>query len=192
MPARPPPAAPRTSETDPIEVAIIDTSRPGSVALTFAPGKHGSSAYAERGWARDLEQDLERLAGHHGAGLLVCLLEDQELASLAIPDLVARAARRMRVLRLPIRDGGVPPEVARVEALVTAIDEAARAGTNVVIHCRGGLGRAGVVGGCYLAHIGLDPDEIFARLRRRHPTSCPETDGQRAFIRAFAASARGR
>jgi len=91
----------------------------------------------------------------------------------------------MKVLRLPIPDGGVLPSPAPVREVVTAIHAAALAGTNTVIHCRGGLGRAGTVGGCYLKHIGKNDDEVFATLRKRHTTSCPETAAQREFVRAF-------
>lgn len=176
----------KTSDSHPLYVTAIDESRPGRVGLTFAPGKHCAGAYAGGVWKRDLVKDLDHLVAEYRTGLLVCLLEDHELRALHIPTLVEEAGKRMTVLRLPIRDGGVLPEVAPVRQLVATIERAASAGTNVVIHCRGGLGRAGTIGGCYLKHVGLGDAEVFAALRRRHKTSCPETEQQRAFIRAFA------
>lgn len=181
---------PFTSDSHPIYVTVVDTSRPGHVALTFAPGKHDEGAYSGATWARDLRTDLDRLVSEYRTGLLVVLLSDHELAMLGIPDLVAEAEKRMQVLRLPIPDGGVPSDVAAVRELVMAIGQAAAEGKNVVIHCRGGLGRAGLIGGCFLASLGLSEKEVFARLARRHPTSCPETQAQREWIRGFCASFR--
>ena len=175
----------KTSDSHPLYVTQIDDSRPGKVGLTFAPGKHCAGAYAGGFWARDLAKDLDHLVAEYKTGLLVCLLEDHELSALKIPSLIDEAAKRMSVLRLRIPDGGVLPSAKPVRELVTAIENAALADTNVVIHCRGGLGRAGTVGGCYLKHIGRTDEQVFAALRKRHKTSCPETAGQREFIRAF-------
>ncbi|MCC6622731.1 MAG: dual specificity protein phosphatase family protein [Deltaproteobacteria bacterium] len=182
-----PPSAPKTSDSHPLYVSIIDDSRPGRVGLTFAPGKRSDSAIDGGTWARDLDKDLDRLVSEYRAGLLVSLVEDHELTLLGIPRLVEEAARRMRVLRLPIVDGSVPTDAAAVRELVTQIARAADEGTNVVIHCRGGLGRAGLIGGCYLRHSGFTADEALERLRRRHPTKCPESAAQRDWIRRFGA-----
>jgi protein-tyrosine phosphatase len=176
---------PKTSDTDPLYVTWIDESLQGKVGLTFAPGKRGAGAWAGGVWHRDLKKDLDHLVAAHDVGLLVCLLEDHELRSLEIPTLVDEAARRMAVRRLPIPDGGVLPDMGPVRTVVQGIEKAARGGTNVVIHCRGGLGRAGTVGGCFLKHLGHTDDDVFAALRKRHATSCPETEAQRLFIRAF-------
>lgn len=182
----------KTSDSHPLYVTTIDRSRPGTVSLTFAPGKRGTGKYADGTWARDLTKDLDRLVTTYQTGLLVCLLEDHELRALKIPALIEEARKRMAVLRRPIPDGGVLPSVAPVQHLVVAIERAASAGTNVVIHCRGGLGRAGTIGGCYLKHLGHSDDEVFAALRKRHHTSCPENEAQRAFIRAFGARTTSR
>jgi ADP-ribosylglycohydrolase/protein-tyrosine phosphatase len=200
----------KTSLTDPLYVTWLhaepDDARPGvralrgRVGITFAPGKRSDGLFVRARWERDLALDLDALVAQQ-VGLLVCLLEDPELTLLGIPDLIPRASERMRVLRLPIPDGGLPPDAAAVRAVVSEVVRRAEAGTksaadpadsgdNVVIHCRGGLGRAGTIGGCVLRALGLSADETFARLRRRHAKSCPETEAQRAYVRAFAPELR--
>lgn len=185
----------KTSLTDPLYVTWLHAepkdAQPGvrasrgRVGITFAPGKRSDGLFVRARWERDLALDLDALVAQQ-VGLLVCLLEDPELTLLGIPDLIVRASERMRVLRLPIPDGGLPPDGAAVRAVVSEVVRRAEAGTNVVIHCRGGLGRAGTIGGCVLRALGLSADETFARLRRRHAKSCPETEAQRAYVRAFA------
>ncbi len=76
------------------------------------------------------------------------LLESDEMARLGIPNLGDEVRRRNRPwLHMPIRDADTPSpgfearwpaERARLRSLLTA-------GNNVLIHCRGGLGRAGMV-----------------------------------------------
>ena len=175
----------KTSITHPLYTTIIDDSLPGTVSLTMAPGKHCEGLFAGGHWQRDVVTDLDRLVETYNIGLLVCLLEDHELESLQIPHLITEADARMEVLRLPIKDGGISDDLDAVRDLVDAIEDAAEAGIDVVIHCRGGLGRAGTIGGCYLRQRGYSDDEIFARLRERDAKHCPETAAQRAFIRAF-------
>ena len=173
----------KTSTTHAIIVNWIHTDRPGKVGLTFAPGKKARGIDGH--WHRDLATELDHLVNEYSAGLLVCLLQNHELQLLQIPGLIEAAITRMQVIRLPIPDGGVLPDAGPVRDVVAAIDSATRAGVNVVIHCRGGLGRAGTVGGCFLKSIGFDDDDTFTALKERHTHRCPETERQRQFIRAF-------
>ncbi len=175
----------KTSVTHPIRIDWILETLPGRIGLTFAPGKHATAAFEGGRWERDLRADLAKLKAD-GMGLQLCLLEDHELESLQIPRLVEEAEALGIVLRrLPIRDGDVPAAIEPVRAVVAEILAAAKAGTNVVIHCRGGLGRAGTIGGCALVASGFTPDAALERLRERRGPSCPENPDQKAFLRAF-------
>lgn len=180
-------AASRTSSSHPIRVDWINDDLPGKIGLTFAPGKRARSTYQAGRWERDLRMDLDRLVDVHGMRVQVCLLEDHELKHLKIPTLIEDAtARGVRVVRLPIPDAGVLPELSPVQAIVDDIITAARAGNNVVIHCAGGLGRAGTIGGCVLARLGKSSDEALEVLISVRSPNCPETEEQRNFIRRFA------
>jgi protein-tyrosine phosphatase len=176
---------PMTSVTHPICVDWIAEGLPGRIGLTFAPGKHNDSTFGGT-WERDLAADLDRLVREFQMQVQVCLLEDHELHRLRIAALVEEAERRgVRVHRLPIPDGGVLPDVAPVRALVDQIVAAAQGGHTVVIHCAGGLGRAGIIGGCALVRLGASPDEALEILRTRRSPHCPETAEQRDVIRRF-------
>jgi protein-tyrosine phosphatase len=177
---------PRTSVTHPIRVDFLPTpGLPGRVGMTFAPGKKSDSAYGSP-WDRDLATDLDRLVQHHGIHVLVCLLEDHELHRLQIPDLVPAAeSRGLTVHRLPIPDGGVLPSTHSVRALVTTIANHARAGRSIAIHCRGGLGRAGTIAGCFLVDQGMTPDQAIDTLHEVRSHNSPETPQQEAFIARF-------
>lgn len=181
-----------TSVTHPIRIDWLDPSVAGPVGLTFAPGKKSISLSGVR-WDRDLDVDLTALIAQ-GVGVLVCLLEDRDLAPNGIADLFVQAEQHgLEVLRLPIPDQGVPADPGDVDRHLDALDARVRAGSKVVIHCLGGLGRTGVIGGCWLIRRGLSADEALAMLRQvRNDDRCPETHGQRAFIESYAVRLRER
>ena len=176
----------RTSETDPIRVAWLQADLRGRIGVTFAPGKSTTHLSADP-WDRDLDTDLEQLAGAHGVRLLVPLIEDHELLTLRIPRLQRRAEHfGMAVARLPIADGGVPRQAA-ARPLVDLAVSVARAGYNVCFHCRGGLGRAGTLAACTLVRLGMDAQAAMAQVRAVRPGAIENTEQER-FVQHFAAA----
>jgi len=178
----------RTSETDPIRVDWLPDQRtPGKVGITIAPGKHSVSLHSSGRWERDLGKDLEALANEWKTHVLLCLLESRDLRRLQIPDLVKRAAvHGVELISFPIRDGSVPRDTASVRGLVATMGHHTREGKNVVVQCEGGLGRSGIIAGCYLAAEGFNVRDVFEMLHRTRGQNCPETEEQRQFIRDFA------
>lgn len=155
----------------------------GRLGVTFAPGKKARSAYGSP-WSRDLDLDLGRMRQALGVEVLVPLVEDDELLHLAIPDLVPKAeALGMTVHRLPIPDGEVP-EPAAALLLVDRIVAALAAKQTVVVHCRGGLGRAGTIAACTLVRLGETPKDAMATVRRVRPGAI-ENRRQERFVEQF-------
>ena len=93
------------------------------------------------------------------------------------------AERELRLVRFPIPDGGVPPgRPAAVQSIVDAVNE----GENVVMHCMGGLGRAGTIGAWMLVAAGDDVETALLQVRDARGPNAPETEDQRNFVRRFA------
>lgn len=183
--ADPPPDPP--IHVDWVAPALLGDGLPGRLGVTILPGKRGTSVrYPGLVYRRDARTDLDRLRAL-GAGLLVLLVEDDELQRWGDPDLVDHAAAAgVRVHRLPIRDGDPPPSLAAVDALLAEI-VAARAEADVVVACMGGVGRSGTIAACALVASGQSPDGAVAHLRAvRHPTAV-ETRQQVEFVAAYAA-----
>jgi hypothetical protein len=103
-----------------------------------------------------------------GAAAVVTLVEQAELRELQIEDLEKEVRRRfIEWHHLPITDVAVPDagfgrswpaDAARLQALIDA-------GANVLIHCRGGLGRAGMVAARLLVERGVDPEAAMKDVR---------------------------
>ena len=154
---------------------------PGRLGLTFAPGKKDPGR-----WDRDLDEDLIRLRREFGAHLLACLIEKHEFDLLEIPDLLERAsAHGLETAWFPIPDLGAPPSLDGLAKLVDGILAAAEAGRTVVVHCRGGLGRAGLVAAACLVAVGNEPMRAIAAVRSVRPGAV-ETRVQERCVVEFA------
>jgi len=121
-----------------------------------------------------------------GAGLVVTLAETAELEALGVPDLGARVrAAGLAWLHLPVRDYGVPD--AAFEAAWTTGGAAIRtrllAGRDVMLHCRGGLGRSGMIAARLLVELGMEAGAAIAAVRAARPGAI-ETAAQEAHVRA--------
>lgn len=177
----------RTSKTHPLRIDWLDEPPESSfVGLTFAPGKRCNSSFGYR-WERDLELDLEVLSDADTSAL-VCLMEDHELAPNGLAELLPTAhSRGLEVLRLPIQDGCIPDDIARVDVLLDAIEDHVARRQRVVIHCLGGLGRTGTIAGCFLVRRGMTTAEAIELLHRLRGDRCPENAGQQGFIARYEA-----
>ena len=181
---------PKTSDAYPIGVNFLPPEAievSGKIGMTFAPGKKGPGR--DGNWDRHLDQDLKRLKEGYGASLLVCLLEPQELTLLHIEDLFDRAREHeISTVRLPMPDGGVPADPRALEGVVQRIVSTAKEARNVIVHCRGGLGRTGLVVACCLVSAGRDAKTATELVRAARPGAI-ENGTQERWIRQFA---RGR
>jgi ADP-ribosyl-[dinitrogen reductase] hydrolase len=175
----------RTSRESPLAIAEV-TLPPGAgrLGLTLCPGKKDPVL----GWDRDLGEDLARIQAW-GASTVVTLLEEQEFRLLRIESLGADVARLgMAWLHLPIRDVEVPDgRFERTwETEGPALHRRLDAGERVLIHCRGGLGRTGLVAALILVERGSEPRVAIDRVRAVRPHAV-ETRAQEDYVLAAAA-----
>ncbi len=177
----------KTSRDSPLRVDWLDADAAGGrLGITLAPGKHDRSVEFDGRWARSLSADLDRLRKHHLADLLICLLEDAELKRIGLGAYFTEAAARgFEVHCLPIADGATPTDEPALAELLATITDALVVGRSVVVHCAGGLGRAGVVVGCHLRQRAIPPEESLRLLRGARGPRCPENEAQRDFIRRW-------
>ena len=161
----------RTSITHPIAIAEIRAGLGmGRIGVTFCPGKKQANAFSGV-WQRDLCVDLDAIADW-GAAAVVTLIEDHELESLQVTPLGESVAdRHMLWFHLPIPDVTAPDE--RFDKAWREAGKSLRAiirdGFDVLVHCKGGLGRAGTIAARLLVELGWRPDDAIAAVRRVRP-----------------------
>ena len=174
---------PITSISHPLQ---IDSVSPGPgmgrIGITFCPGKCDPNGMTGS-WERDLDLDLDAVKDW-GASAVVTLLEDWELEYLGVQDIGREVIRRkMSWFQLPIADGEIPDQ-AFEEAWQEAGEELRsilRSGGNVVVHCRGGLGRAGMIASRLLIELGMKPGTAMAEVREAR-LGAIETDEQALYV----------
>jgi ADP-ribosyl-[dinitrogen reductase] hydrolase len=177
----------RTSQDHPLEIAELDLPRAaGLVGITLCPGKIDPDA-ATGGWQRDLGLDLDR-ARDWGAALVVTLTEAKELSRLGVPHLGTEVGRRhMGWLHLPIVDAEAPDALfeAGWPAASRRIHGLLAQGFHVLLHCKGGLGRAGTVAAHLAVEHGMPAERAIAAVRAVRPGAI-ETAVQEAHVRRAA------
>lgn len=160
----------RTSETHPLKIAEVAFPRGGRIGMTFCPGKVQPDALSGA-WDRNLDADLAEIQAW-GARVVVSLVEHHELDVLQVPDLGNRTKDHgMQWLHMPIVDQGIPGASwedvwkERAPGLHAILDE----NGNVLIHCKGGLGRTGLVAARLLVERGTPPGQAIKLVRHVRP-----------------------
>jgi protein-tyrosine phosphatase len=183
-----------TSEMHPIYVDFVSdehTKTPGRLGMTFAPGM---KTIGMRGrWERDLTSDLRILREKYGTDVLVSVMEEHEYQGYKIPELFEQdLIEDIEVLRFAIEDMNIPKEAEadEYEALIQDIVDRMRQGKNVVVHCRGGLGRTGTVAACVLVALGLHSADEAINAVRKARRGTVQTSEQEDFVRLFEGSLR--
>lgn len=161
----------RTSLTHPLQIAEVQASSAhGRIGITFCPGKRQPGAMSGN-WQRDLDLDCDAIRAW-GAAAVVSLIEQHEMEALDVLRLgEAVEARGMDWHHLPIRDVSVPS--ASFEKAWGEVGPQLRAlirnGSSVLVHCKGGLGRAGMIAARLLVELGMAPEEAIAEVRSVRP-----------------------
>jgi protein-tyrosine phosphatase len=175
------------------------------VGLSVAPGKR-TKGRDGKVYERSLQKDLEQLQDNHRVALIVCLLNESELRSLGVQlaDYKKRAAALgMTFLHIPVVEMAPFEEPRTVLEACEAIDEmlAGNSIDRALIHCRGGVGRAGTFAACYCMHRAQDsrncpelvkkgeryaPQDAIAYVRQRRCQRALECRKQEDFVTTFA------
>jgi ADP-ribosyl-[dinitrogen reductase] hydrolase len=179
----------RTSITHPLQIASVSAgSSLGDIGITFCPGKIQPSAVTGA-WQRDLGIDIDAI-NDWGAAAVVTLVEQHELAALQVEGLdAAIAAHGMDWLHLPIRDVSVPDKAFEAAWALhgEGLRDRLRSGFNVLVHCKGGLGRAGMITARLLIELGHEPESAIAAVRKVRPGAI-ETRGQEDYVLGLVAA----
>lgn len=178
----------RTSQSHPLLIAEIPIGQKGGgVGVTFAPGKFQEFAMTGS-WARDLDTDLAAIRAW-GAAHLITLIEPWEFEQLRIEQLPERASQQgLQWYGLPITDGAAPDGRFLIpwKTLGPALCDDLLAGRRLVVHCKGGLGRAGTVAALILMDTQAvqSASSAIAKVRAVRPGAI-ETRAQEEFIQRW-------
>jgi ADP-ribosyl-[dinitrogen reductase] hydrolase len=179
----------RTSLSHPLRIDEVAVGAGGGrIGLCICPGKQGPSVIGPP-WQRDLALDLDVVQRWQPDAVLT-LIEAHEMQMLGVSDLGTRIrSRGIEWFHLPIvdmqpPDAGFESDWVDVGPRLTGY---LNGGGRVLVHCRGGLGRAGTVAARLLVELGWPASEAIARVRRARPAAI-ETRQQLQYVVNLALS----
>jgi protein-tyrosine phosphatase len=162
------------------ELYWLDESWPGKLAV--GPRPRGGD------WLRDDVAKWKRA----DIDTVLSLLTSEEERDLQLGGEAGEVrAQGMDFTSLPIEDRQVPRSETN---LTEALDGVARAlwnGKNVLVHCRQGVGRSGLVAACLLVKKGMSPGAAINSVSAARGVPVPETTEQRDWIDHYAVALAG-
>lgn len=152
----------------------------GRIGLGHCPGRNDAEP-------RSVAADLNAIVAW-GARALLTLVEPHELTLIGaqrLPDLARELP--LEWWHLPIEDMCAPDLAfeARWPTVSTAVHALLEEGSAVMVHCRGGFGRAGTIAARLLIERGMEPLEAIAAVRKARPGAI-ETVAQECFLSTLA------
>lgn len=182
----------RTSITDPLRKDLLPVgSQGGLLWISLCPGKTAPSLDGAP-WSRDLDLDLHAIQ-HWGAQAVLTLIEDAEFDRLQVQGLgTAVKARGIDWYHLPIADQHAPDArfEARWEEVGTQVCNLLAGGGRAMVHCRGGLGRAGTVAARILVETGTAPADAIRQVRLARKGAIENATQERYVMALGAAPSR--
>jgi protein-tyrosine phosphatase len=124
-----------------------------------------------------------------GIDIIVSLLEPSEAADLNLGNEAMQSeATGIQFFSFPIVDRSIPASSSDIHGFLGKIDAKLNQGKNVAVHCRQGIGRAGLMAAALLIERGLSPEDAICRVSAGRRVPIPETEEQRLWLESFAAT----
>lgn len=114
-----------------------------------------------------------------GVAAVVSLLSPEEVLELELGEEPALCQQLdMLYIHLPVKDRAVPESKVKFVSLVESIITLLKAGQHVAVHCRQGIGRAGLAAAAVLAAEGMSSDQAWAQVSAARGKTVPDTPEQ--------------
>lgn len=157
----------KTSLSNPLRIdSVTGYGCIGRIGMTICSGKQGSGLYAGE-WKRELETDMKQILDW-GGQVLITLMEKSEFSLLGVSEIGAASKKSGLIwIHLPIQDMAIPNksfEIAWLKKKDWLFGQLQK-GVSIVIHCRGGLGRTGMIAARILIEMGEDPAVAITKVR---------------------------
>jgi len=120
---------------------------------------------------------------NYGIDTIVSLLTEDEERQLDLTQESSEARKRgVAFLSYPIPDRGIPSDTSTFFDLLERIHNSLQQGNNVLVHCRQGIGRTGLIAASLLVRDGLEPDRAIEQVSKIRGVHVPETAEQESCI----------
>ncbi len=159
----------------PKDIYWLDGSWPGKLAV--GPRPRGGD------WLKD---DIAAWKRANVDAVLSLLTPDEE-KDLDLRGEAGEARRQgMDFSSFPIPDRQIPRSETRWSEVLDGVARDLSRGKNVLVHCRQGIGRSGLVAACLLVKKGMSPGAAIESVSAVRGMPVPETEEQRDWIDHYA------
>lgn len=129
-------------------------------------------------WVEDEFSGLKRL----GIDKVVCLLEQFEQIEVGLGSEEELCIKNsLEYVSFPIPDRGLP-KTTLANTFIHELYEEICAGKHIVIHCRAGIGRTGIIAGGILVKSGIPAKEAFSIISSARGVQVPDTEEQENWL----------
>ncbi len=148
---------------------------------------NGKLALAARPRGGDwLEDDIGEWK-RAGIGTVLSLLTPEEEKEFDLRREGERTRKEgLEFLSFPIVDMQVPRSEAKLGRALEDVTRELSSGRSVLVHCRQGIGRTGLVAACLLIRSGMSPGAALEAVSAARGMAVPETAEQRDWIERYA------
>lgn len=144
----------------------------GVIGITSCPGMKDQASCFDL-YGESLVDDLLTIR-NWGAAALVTLIDDLEFKILGVREFPATVASlNLPWFHLPIRNLGIPDESfdRQWQGAGPLLCKLLREGERVVVHCKEGIGRAGIIAARLLIEMGTPAEKAISLVQRARPGS---------------------
>lgn len=133
-----------------------------------------------------LEDEVSALRDE-GFETVVSMLTPEETKELGLTDESAIVLDQgLRFCNYAIPDLGVPGSRESAREFLETLHRDLLAGRKIAVHCRGSIGRSGLVASSLLVLSGIDPVDTFRQVSNARKVEAPETAEQRDWVVTLA------
>lgn len=155
---------------------ILTINNKTKLCISMTPGKKNNK------WNRDIEDDIKHIYSEK-IDVIVCLLEWSEMKTMNIIDYPKKVKNTgITFYHLPVKDLDCPHD-NDLKLIVETILKYLLSGKNVLVHCKEGLGRSGVIVACCLCNFGFSGDESINMVRKQRKGAIQNTCQEKCVIK---------
>ena len=119
---------------------------------------------------------------HLGVSKVVSLLEFSEQIEVGLSaEKELCEQHNIEYENFPIPDRGLP-NTGAANKFVSKLAKEISEGKHIVIHCRAGIGRTGIIAGGVLVKLGIAPKEALALISKARGVQVPDTEEQEMWL----------
>lgn len=161
--------------------------------LYWIPGPwKGRLAIAPRPRGGDWTPDEMKSWRDQSVTVIVSLLDPAESREFELQDEKEIAEQNgLNFIGYSIPDRGIPSSGKECVEIIDKIYRSLETGENVVVHCRQGIGRSGLIAAALFIVTGNSVEKAIQHVSRFRGVSIPETEAQREWLNRIAPVLRG-